>query len=84
MSDLSHIGKMMVLIGLTLAIIGGLVAMLAKFPGWGDGFRWLGKLPGDISIQREHVTFYFPLTTGIVISVLLSLILMVLSTFLKR
>jgi hypothetical protein len=84
MSELSHIGKTIILIGLVVAVIGGLIILLGKLPGWGEAFRWIGKLPGDISIQREHFTFYFPLTTSIVISVVLSLILIVLSTLLKR
>ena len=84
MSELSHIGKTIILIGLVLAVIGGLIILLGKLPRWVEAFRWIGKLPGDIYVQREHFTFYFPLTTSIVISVALSLILIVLSTLLKR
>ncbi len=39
-----------------------------------DKIPWLGRLPGDISIKRENFTFYFPLTTCILLSLLLSLI----------
>jgi hypothetical protein len=84
MYEVSHIGKTIILIGVVLAVIGGLILLLGKLPGWGEAFKWIGKLPGDIYVHREHFTFYFPLTTGIVISVALSLILIVLSTLLKR
>jgi hypothetical protein len=83
MPDWSHIGKTIVVIGLIVALIGGVIMLMGKLPG-GGGFRWLGKLPGDISIQREHFTFYFPLATSLVISVVLSLLFIVVSTFLKR
>jgi Protein of unknown function (DUF2905) len=39
----------------------------------GGKLPWLGRLPGDIAIEREHFRFYFPLATSIVISVILSL-----------
>ncbi|HYA27463.1 MAG TPA: DUF2905 domain-containing protein [Acidobacteriota bacterium] len=40
-----------------------------------DKLPWLGHLPGDISIQRDRFSFYFPLTTCIIISVVISLVL---------
>ena len=83
MSDWSQLGKILVLIGLIVAVLGGLIVLLGKLPGVG-AFRWLGKLPGDISIQREHFTLYVPLATSVVISVVLTLLLIVLSRFLKR
>jgi len=42
---------------------------------FGGKIPWLGHLPGDIYIQRERFTFYFPLTTCILISVIISLVL---------
>jgi hypothetical protein len=56
--------------------VGGLVIMLVGLVIWG-GFvpKWLGRLPGDIRIEREHSTFYFPIVTCIVVSILLSLLL---------
>jgi uncharacterized membrane protein YvlD (DUF360 family) len=60
-------GKLLVVIGLFTVIIGALC--------WtGLAPRWLGRLPGDIRIERGHSAFYFPIVTCIVLSVLLSLI----------
>jgi hypothetical protein len=83
MPDWTHIGKTIVLIGLIVAVIGGVIVLIGKLPG-GGAFRLLGKLPGDIYIEREHFTFYFPIATGLVISVVLTLLFTLLSTFLKR
>jgi hypothetical protein len=62
------LGKFVVIIGVITTLVG--LAM------WG-GFtpKWLGRLPGDIRIEREHSAFYFPIVTCIVISILLSLLL---------
>jgi hypothetical protein len=50
--------------------------MLAGLAMWGGLVpKWLGRLPGDIRIEREHSTFYFPIVTCIVVSILLSLLL---------
>jgi hypothetical protein len=56
--------------------VAGLVIMLVGLAIWG-GFvpKWLGRLPGDIRIGRDHSTFYFPIVTCIVVSILLSLLL---------
>jgi len=61
------LGKLLILFGVVLALVGGLLLLVGKVP-------WLGRLPGDIVIRREHWSVYFPLTTGIVISVLLTLL----------
>lgn len=62
------------MIGRILLVIAGIIAVtgLAFFV---LGRFGLGRLPGDIFIQRENITFYFPLTTGIIISLVLSLLL---------
>lgn len=57
-------GKALVVIGLSIAGIGVLVILGLPF----------GRLPGDFSVRRENVQFYFPLATSIVISVLLTLL----------
>ena len=64
MSDLARI---LIVIGGILVLVGLALLLLHKIP-------WLGKLPGDIIIKRENFTFYFPLGTSILISVILSLI----------
>jgi hypothetical protein len=56
--------------------IAGIMIMLAGLAMWGGLVpKWLGRLPGDIRIEREHSTFYFPIVTCIVVSILLSLLL---------
>ncbi len=57
------------IVGAVLVVAGFLLLVIGKIPG-------VGRLPGDIFVKKENVTFYFPLTTSIVISVILSLILM--------
>ena len=64
---MAPLGKILLVCGLVLAGI-GLLFMLS------DRIGWIGKLPGDIIIKRENVTFYFPLVTCIIISVVLSLL----------
>jgi len=65
----TEIGKMIVGLGLLVVLI-GLVLMLA-----GRTHLPIGRLPGDILYRGKHTTFYFPLATSIVISVVLSLVL---------
>jgi len=62
-----YIGKFLVLLGLIVAALGGLLLVSGKIP-------WIGKLPGDILIQRKNFTFYFPLATSILLSLILTLI----------
>ncbi len=64
---IDSLGKMLILFGVVLALLGGLLLLVGKIP-------FLGRLPGDIVIRREHWSFYFPLTTSIVISILLTLL----------
>lgn len=66
---MADVGKILLVSGALLIIIGIAVTLAGKIPG-------IGKLPGDIIIKREHVTFYIPLTTSIIISVILSLVLL--------
>jgi hypothetical protein len=63
-------------------VIIGVVATLAGLVLW-SGFapKWLGRLPGDIRIEREHSSFYFPIVTCIVLSVVLSLLFSLFSIF---
>jgi hypothetical protein len=67
-------------IGRILALFGGLI-MIAGFALWaGFGAGWLGRLPGDIRIERGNSAFYFPIVTCLIISIVVSLIL----SFLRR
>ena len=60
--------KILIFFGIVLIVVGGALLLLGKIPGF-------GKLPGDILIKRENFTFYFPLTTSILISIIISLVL---------
>lgn len=79
MPDLGGLGRFLILIGGVIVVVGVLLAVASKLPGLGAGLGWLGKLPGDIYIKRDNFTFYFPLATSILISVVLSLVFYLLS-----
>lgn len=68
MDGLGALGRMLIVVGLVIAAIGGVILLAPKIP-------WLGRLPGDIVIRRDHVTIYLPLATCILLSVLLTGIL---------
>ena len=63
---MQEIGKTLIIFGVILIGLGVLLAFFNKIP-------FLGKLPGDIFIQKKSFSFYFPLTTSILISIILSL-----------
>jgi hypothetical protein len=65
--ELNLLGKSLLILGIIIVLIGA--AFL-----WGNKIPFLGKLPGDIYIQRGRVGFYFPLTTCVIISLILTLI----------
>lgn len=62
-----HFGKSLILLGIVLIVAG-------LFFTYGGRLPFLGKLPGDFRIQRENFSFYFPLTSCLLVSGLLSLI----------
>jgi uncharacterized protein HemY len=74
---MAPIGKMLLIVGLLVAAIGALLMFSDKIP-------FLGKLPGDISIKKENFQLYIPLTTCIVLSILLSLVMWLISFFSKK
>jgi hypothetical protein len=63
-----ELGKFLVIIGVISSLVG-----LVIWSGFAP--KWLGRLPGDIRIEREHSVFYFPIVTCIILSILLSLLL---------
>lgn len=73
---MNAIPKLLILGGIILIVIGVLWMVGGKFLN-------LGRLPGDIVIEKEHVRFYFPIVTCIVISTVLSFIAYVVRFFLK-
>lgn len=65
---MNEFGKILVVMGLAIAGVG-----LLLWAGWGKG--WIGRLPGDVRIERENFSFYFPIVTCILISIGLTLVL---------
>ena len=68
MAGLGDLGKGLIIVGIVIAGIGVLLLAGNKLP-------WIGRLPGDIMIRREKFTFYFPIMTCIIISIILTLVL---------
>jgi uncharacterized membrane protein len=68
----NQLGKILIITGIIL-VIAGLIIYFA-----GDKLGWRGRLPGDIRIEKENTRLYFPVTTMILLSVLLSVILWVI------
>ena len=69
-----ELGKFIMIIGVIITLSG-----LVIWSGFAP--RWLGRLPGDIRIERGHSAFYFPIVTCIILSILLSLLLSFFSIF---
>jgi len=72
----ASLGKVLILLGVLLVFFGVVFTFVGKIP-------YLGKLPGDIYVKKENFTFYFPLATCILISVILSLIFHLISKFFR-
>ena len=64
---MTSFGRMLMIVGAAMVILGALLSTGMRLP-------WLGRLPGDIVVERPNFRFYFPLGTSILISVILSLI----------
>jgi len=69
---MTDLAKMLILLGLSLAVLGVLLLVAGKIP-------FVGRLPGDIVVERPGFRFYFPLGTSILLSVLLTLVFWILS-----
>ncbi len=67
MQGFDSFAKLLIVFGLILAAVGGLLLFIGKVP-------YIGKLPGDIYIQKKNFTFYFPIATSILLSILLTLL----------
>jgi len=71
MIDMSGLGRMLIFFGIIMIVIGVLFALSAKIP-------FIGRLPGDIYIKKNNFSFYFPLGTSLLLSLILSLILFII------
>lgn len=65
-------GKALILLGVLFVLVGAWLLSGGRIPSW---LSWLGRLPGDLAIERDNVRFYLPITTSIVLSLLLTLVL---------
>lgn len=70
---LASLGKLLLGVAAVLAILGGLLLLADRFPG-----LRLGRLPGDVAVERDRFRLYVPITTSILVSVVLSLLLWLL------
>lgn len=73
---MQQVGKIIIIAGLLIVMIG-----VVLYFGGGKWFSWLGRLPGDIRIERENFRFYLPITTMIIISVILTLLIRLFQRF---
>ena len=64
---MNEIGKLLVLVGIVFVCVGGLLSLFGKVP-------LIGKLPGDFIVKKENFTFYFPLATCLLLSLLLNVL----------
>jgi hypothetical protein len=71
MPELGGLGKFLIGFGVVMIVLGGIFLLLGNLSG---KVPWIGRLPGDIYIQRENWSFYFPLATSILVSIILTLI----------
>jgi hypothetical protein len=67
-SPMHDLGRMLIVLGVVIALVGVVLLVAGRVPG-------LGRLPGDIHVERGNWSFYFPLGTSIVLSLLLTLVL---------
>ena len=71
MLGLGFLGKLLILLGVFIVLVGILLLIGEKVP-------WIGRLPGDLIIKKEKCTFYLPITTSILISIILTLLFWIL------
>ena len=71
MPELGGLGKLLIGFGVVMIVLGGIFLLLGNLTG---KVPWIGRLPGDIYIERGNWSFYFPLATSILLSIILTLI----------
>lgn len=75
---MSELGRIMIFVGVGIALLGGILFVAARF------FPWLGNLPGDIRIEGENGRIFIPITTMILISIVGTVVLNLLIRFFRR
>jgi hypothetical protein len=71
----SETGKWIILVGLGIVLTGILIYF------FNDKLHWIGRLPGDIRVERENFRFYFPIMTMILLSILLTIVIRLINRF---
>jgi hypothetical protein len=84
MPEWTALGKVLIGIGVGIAVFGMLLIVADRVPGLGSAFSWFGKLPGDLFLKRDNVSFYFPIATSVLLSIVLSLLFYVLGWLFRR
>ncbi|HKS69931.1 MAG TPA: DUF2905 domain-containing protein [Ktedonobacterales bacterium] len=77
MPNLSDLGKALLLVGGAIVVLGVLLLVLGRVP-------FLGRLPGDIAVRRGNTSFYFPIVTCLVLSVILTVVVNIILLLLRR
>ena len=75
--EMAGIGRLLIVLGVVLLFIGALLLVGGRIP-------WLGRLPGDIHVKRENFEFHFPLTTSLLLSLVLTGILWLIASLWRR
>jgi len=74
---ITNLGKLIILCGVILVLLGGAMLLFGKMP-------FFGRLPGDVYIQKKNFSFYFPLASSILISLILSLLFILFNIFFRK
>jgi len=74
---ITNLGRALILFGVVLILLGGVMLLFGKIP-------LFGKLPGDIHIQKKSFSFYFPVASSILISLILSLLFILFNIFFRK
>lgn len=77
MSELATIGKLLLIVGGILALLGGLLWLISKIP-------FLGRLPGDVRIEKPGFTCLIPLASSIILSIVLTVVLNIILRLINR
>lgn len=71
MTDLGALARLLIVVGLAIALLGGAILLAGRVPGLG----WFGRLPGDIRFERGSTTVFVPIVSSIVVSIVLTIVL---------
>jgi len=77
MDQWTQVGKLLLFGGMAITVLGGVLLLAGRIP-------WLGRLPGDIYIEHEKFSCFFPLATSIIVSLLLTVVLNIIVRLIKR